>query len=265
LTVQPAGPEERLLRRACGRLLHVDDAERIDGYRKCLANAGTLDIDSLPTRQRRLLRMLVGSVVDSVVSAKTTLAEGADLLQQHPQVRSELQELLALLAERIDHLAIPLATHPDIPLSIHARYTRMEILAAFGIGTLARVDPWQSGVYWAKDTLADLLAFTLDKTSGSFSPTTRYKDYAISPDLIHWESQSVTRADSPTGQRYQYHVSLGTNVMLFARGRSDDRAFYFLGPATYVKHESELPMAITWRLHHALPGDLFEEFAAAVA
>jgi hypothetical protein len=53
--------------------------------------------------------------------------------------------------------------------------------------------------------------------------------------------------------------------MLFARRRSDERAFYFLGPATYVKHESELPMAVTWRLAHSLPGDLFAEFAAAVA
>jgi hypothetical protein len=60
-------------------------------------------------------------------------------------------------------------------------------------------------------------------------------------------------------------VAADTSVMLFARGRSDDRAFYFLGPATYVKHESELPMAITWRLHHPLPGDLFAVFAAAVA
>ena len=53
--------------------------------------------------------------------------------------------------------------------------------------------------------------------------------------------------------------------MLFARLRSNDRAFWFLGPATYVKHESELPMAVTWRLAHPLPGDLFAQFAAAVA
>lgn len=53
--------------------------------------------------------------------------------------------------------------------------------------------------------------------------------------------------------------------MLFARLRSDDRAFWFLGPATYVSHEGELPMAITWRLHHPVPGDLFGSFAAAVA
>jgi hypothetical protein len=58
---------------------------------------------------------------------------------------------------------------------------------------------------------------------------------------------------------------MGTRVMLFARRRTDERAFYFLGPAVYVKHESEQPMAITWRLEHALPGDLFAEFAAAVA
>jgi hypothetical protein len=53
--------------------------------------------------------------------------------------------------------------------------------------------------------------------------------------------------------------------MLFARLRNDDRAFWFLGPATYVQHESEMPMAITWRLQVPLPGDLLAPFAAAVA
>ena len=63
------------------------------------------------------------------------------------------------------------------------------------------------------------------------------------------------------------HVAaqLGSGVQLFARLRADDRAFWFLGPATYVSHESELPMAVTWRLEHSLPGDLFATFAAAVA
>jgi hypothetical protein len=54
-------------------------------------------------------------------------------------------------------------------------------------------------------------------------------------------------------------------VMLFARLRSDDRAFWFLGPRPTCKHESEMPMAVTWRLAHPLPGDLFSSFAAAVA
>lgn len=54
-------------------------------------------------------------------------------------------------------------------------------------------------------------------------------------------------------------------MQLFARLRSDERAFWFLGPADYVSHEGELPMAVTWRLHRPLPGDLFATFAAAVA
>jgi hypothetical protein len=169
------------------------------------------------------------------------------------------------LEPRIAHLQIPLSGDPDVPLQVHARYTRREILAAFGVGEGAKIAPWQSGVYWAEEARADLFAFTLDKTSGQFSPTTRYRDYAISPSLIHWESQSVTRADSETGQRYQQHVARGSRVMLFARLRTDERAFWFLGPARYVSHRSERPMAVTWRLDHSLPGDLFAVFAAAVA
>jgi hypothetical protein len=54
-------------------------------------------------------------------------------------------------------------------------------------------------------------------------------------------------------------------VLLFARLNVSERAFYFLGPATYIRHEGEQPMAVTWRLRYSLPGDLFQAFAAAVA
>jgi superfamily II DNA or RNA helicase/HKD family nuclease len=265
LTLLPAGPHETALRRACGRLLHVDDHRRISVYRQFLESQRPPAMESLPEPERRLLRMLVGSLIPSAVNKDTPLHSGATLVWAHPQVRAELLELLEVLAVGMQHVPVPLSTHPDVPLVVHARYTRIEILAAFGVGEGARVAPWQTGVFWAAGNLSDLLAFTLDKTTGQFSPTTRYRDYAISPELIHWESQSVTRAESDTGRRYQHHAAKGSSVMLFARRRSDERAFYFLGPAAYVKHESEMPMAITWRLNHALPGDLFAAFAAAVA
>ena len=38
LAVQRAGPKEATLRRACGRLLHVDDMVRIDTYRRLLSS-----------------------------------------------------------------------------------------------------------------------------------------------------------------------------------------------------------------------------------
>ncbi|MCA8950529.1 MAG: DUF3427 domain-containing protein [Planctomycetes bacterium] len=265
LAVRPPGPEEATLRRACGRLLHVDDMVRIDGYRRLLRRKEVPDPAALEPLDARLLRMLVGTLTDKAVSKAATLAQGCALLWQHPQVRTELLELLGVLAERVDHLHHALSTHPDAPLRVHARYSRIEVLAAFGIGAGAKVAPWQTGVYWAQEADADLLAFTLDKTGGQFSPTTRYRDYAISRELIHWESQSTTRADGETGRRYQTHVALGTAVLLFARLRTSDRAFWFLGPATYQSHESELPMAVTWKLDRELPADLFAAFAAAVA
>ena len=181
----------------------------------------------------------------------------------HSQVRAETLDLLDVLRGRTDH--VHHAALPAIPLQVHARYTRIEILAAAGEGSAGKTPQWREGVYDAKASQADLLAFTLDKTSGDFSPTTRYRDYAITPELIHWESQSGTRADSRTGRRYQNHVAMGRSILLFARTRADDRAFWFLGPATYVGHEGEKPMAVTWKPDTPLPGDLFAAFAAAVA
>jgi superfamily II DNA or RNA helicase/HKD family nuclease len=263
----PEGPHEKVLRRSCGRLRHIDDLVRIEHYLAFLASSTPPEVSTLSERELRLLRMLIASVVSRPVVTKTaTLADGAALLWLHPQVRAELAQLLEELKSGVDHIHVPLTTHPDAPLQVHARYTRVEILAAFGIGgNSANVAAWQTGVRWVPEASADLLAFTLDKTTGGFSPTTRYKDYAISPSLIRWESQSVVRAASDTGQRYQNHVRLGSTVHLFARLRTTDRAFWFLGPATYVEHSSERPMRMTWKLKYPLPGDLFAAFAAAVA
>ena len=146
------------------------------------------------------------------------------------------------------------------PATAESRSSRRWVSAAG-----RRIAAWQSGVYEARDANAELLAFTLDKSSGGFSPTTRYRDYAISRTLIHWESQSITRADSPTGLRYRNHERDGRAILLFTRLRSDDRSFWFLGPATYQSHVGEKPMAITWKLDEPLPGDLYAAFAAAVA
>jgi hypothetical protein len=207
--------------------------------------------------------MVVGSL--STLPRSANLADGLRQLWDHPQVRAELVELLDLLPERIEHLDYPLGIDETIPLRIHARYTRNEILAAFDVGQGVKSPDWREGVRWIPAAKCDLFAFTLDKTHGGFSPTTSYRDYALSPELIHWESQSNTTLASETGRRYLNHVQLGSHVVLFARLNTDERAFWCLGPASYARHEGERPIAITWRLHHRLPADLYTAFAAAVA
>lgn len=265
VAVLPAGPREAALRRGLGRLLHVDDAERISAFRAFTALDAPPLPGSLDLRSRRLLHMLVAVVTESVAGTGSTLEDGVAALWQHQQVLAELQELLEVLESRIDHLQKPLSTHPDSPLHLHARYTRREILAALGPASSMAVPTWREGVRWLPDEEVDVFVFTLDKSGGQFAPTTRYRDYAISRRLIHWESQSTTREDSETGLRYQQHVARGSTVLLFARLTQDDRAFWLLGPATYVSHEGERPMAIQWCLDEELPGDLFAQFAAAVS
>ncbi|MCU0617665.1 MAG: DUF3427 domain-containing protein [Gemmatimonadaceae bacterium] len=265
LPVRSEGPHETLLRRALGRLLHVDDRERLDTWRAWLRAPDPARLGDDFGREARVLRQLVVQLFESLRDAPLGFEAVAQLLLAHPQVCVELRELCDVLAERLTHVTQPLARLPHVPLRVHARYTRRELLAACSVGGDVALRPWREGVYFAEALPADLLVFTLDKTDGQFSPTTRYRDYAISRTLIHWESQSITRADSPTGRRYREHAARGSHVWLFARLTANERAFTFLGPAQYVSHEGELPMGITWRLEHALPGDLFQAFAAAVA
>jgi Domain of unknown function (DUF3427)/Helicase conserved C-terminal domain len=247
--------------RALGRLLHVDDDERLQGYARLMSGDRPPNVSSLPERGRRLARMLVASLFHQ----RAPDSVGASLVElwSHADVRNELIELCGVLGARVSHVPVALNDDGTVPLTVHARYTRREIQAAFGDGEHVLPPRWDSGVKWLLDSKTDLFAFTLDKSSGDFSPTTRYRDYAVSRDLIHWESQSITSQASPTGQRYVNQAANGTSVMLFARVSAAGRAFWFLGPATYVAHEGERPIAITWRLEHRLPPDLFTEFAAA--
>jgi len=110
----------------------------------------------------------------------------------------------------------------------------------------------------------ELFFVTLDKSEGGFSPTTSYRDYAISRDLFHWETQNAAAEDTPTGRRYIEQHENGWRFLLFVRETRDD-AFVALGPVRYVTHTGEHPMGITWKLDTPLPAALFERFAALLA
>ncbi len=209
--------------------------------------------------------MLAATLMETVLSGDETLEDAASLLWEHPQVMTELAQLMDVLEERVNHVHSPLPNHPDVPLYVHARYTRREALAALATGNELKIPTWREGARWFPDHQLDLFTITFDKTGERFSPTTRYRDYAISRELLHWESQSTIREDSPTGRRYQTHATFGSTILPMARLTPDDRAFWLLGPAEYVTHEGERPMAITWHLVYELAGDLFTSFGAAVS
>jgi hypothetical protein len=192
---------------------------------------------------------------------------------RHEPIRDELVQLLGLLEERAAHLSFPIEqelrwAHP-VPLSVHSRYALDEVVAAFGRSTLEKPYRLREGVMFDAATQSDVFFVTLEKSEARYSPTTMYKDYAISPVLFHWESQSVTGEGSATRQRYIHHRARGTHVLLFGRRSRTEAgrtaACTFLGPADYVSHRGERPMGITWRLRRPMPADFFREAKVAAA
>ena len=68
----------------------------------------------------------------------------------------------------------PLPWALPVPLRVHGRYSRAEIMAAFGV--LSTESPWihREGVLWHQASATDLLFITLNKSEALFSPTEPY-------------------------------------------------------------------------------------------
>lgn len=251
----PAETErEKGLLAAVARLLHSDSPRHLD-YLQALLTRETPP-GYLPAEQQRQAAMLHFSLW-SKDQATTPVPEMLEKLWSEPGALQELRALLPLLRERIDHQALPLEEHPDVPLEVHCHYSLAEILAGFGVMTPERPHIIREGVKYHEASGCDLFFITIRKNERDYSPSTLYRDYAVSPQLFHWESQSTTRSESKTGLRYQSHTGR-THALLFVRETAkDDRGYtspyLFLGPAYYVTHEGERPMAITWRLRWPIP------------
>ena len=242
-----------------GRLTHIDDPERVSFYSRALASEQPPRLDS-DERSQRLWTMLawgLGSGVDH-----DSLERFFAALWEEPAARSELVELLSVLDSRSRTSPRPSPLAAEIPLTPHARYTRQEVIAALGFAGGAKPKVTQGGVLWVPQAQSDVFFVDLRKVERDYSPTTMYRDYAISRDLFHWESQSRQAPHQPTVRRYIEHAQQGTNVLLFVREQRRDALgtapFHFLGPASYVSHKGERPVAFTWRLQTRMPEELFE-------
>ena len=165
-----------------------------------------------------------------------------------------------MLTERI---GLAEETYPvrEWPLALHRHYTRREIVAGVGAAKPGKKGSSpQGGIMMLKDQQRELLFVTLDKSAASFSPTTRYRDYAISPTLFHWETQAIAARDRPTGRRDLDSPGNGWTFWLFVR-TDKEAPFAFLGEAKLESATGDRPIAITWRLESAIPGGLFGEFS----
>lgn len=255
--------EAQLLKRIRA-FAHVDDAHRAVGYARLLADAAP-SYDELTHAEQRLAHMLFFSVWPDG-GGHDSFGAGMAALRRERATRDELRAVVDFSFDAARHQAIELAPPlHDVPLRIHARYQREEILSALDYATLERKPTSvMQGVAYSQARNADIFFITLKKSEADFSPTTMYRDYPISPTLFHWESQSTTSTDSPTGRRY---LNGASTVLLFVREQEKDEfgtsPYLFLGPANYVSHSGDRPIAITWQLVHAMPTDFFNSAKVA--
>ncbi len=269
-SVPPEGPMEAAILKRVRALCHVDDLDRATAYLTWL-NDDAPNYDEAPPALRPFGRMLVfslwpdGGGFDSYGAALASLRHEA-------AARQDLRAVIGLGlhgAERVtSRLAGELAVRP---LRVHARYSREEIVAALDYASIEGRKPnsFREGVLFAPEANADAFLVTLHKSEAEYSPTTMYQDYAISPELFHWESQSGTTVASKTGQRYLNHNATGSHVLLFTRQHrvtpfGTGAPYLCLGEADYVEHRGERPIAITWRLRSPMPAVDFGVASVAV-
>lgn len=262
----PTGPAEPELIKRLHRFVHVDDPDRVDAYLRLLAT--TTPYAQLGEADQAFARMLFFLVWPNK-GALSSYEAGLERLRHNPQVVHELTELLEMGLESAQHTPRRFDGRlADSPLRSHARYSREEILAGIGWAHWERSARGNiTGVAYEENSRTDAFLINLAKDERSFSPTTMYRDYAISHDLFHWESQNATSTTSETGRRYLGQRTNGTEVLLFVRPAPTNEIgaapFLCLGPANYVQHQGNKPIAITWKLRRPMPEDVF--LAASVA
>lgn len=236
------------------RLLHVDEPTRLTAYAHALNAIEVLAVSDVEQARMNMLSIQL-KPRGMIPRAEETLAP----YRSSAVVGQEFAELTRALIERT---SLPKDVYPvsEWPLALHKHYTRFEIAAAVGYkraGDKAGVP--QAGILKLPQH-RELLFVTLDKSAKSFSPTTRYRDYAISPNLFHWETQTAASVDGTSGRRYLESPANGWSFFLFVR-TDPDSPYAFCGPVTYEKHEGDRPISITWRIDHTLPAGLYQRYA----
>jgi len=259
-SIEPSDQTKKLLR-GVGRLCHIDDSIRIKKYREWLENSTHPDIASLSVYDRRLARMLSASVTSQL--RLNNPSRELELIWNDAAVVRELNGMLEVRQGTVDIVHPAHVSQSNVPLRIHARYSKIELQAALDDTKDGKIVDFWEGARFVTGLKTDIFLFSINKSSSGFSATTRYRDYAISPEVMHWESQSNTSSTSPIARRYINHLQEGTTILLFGRESPAESSYWFLGPATYISHTGSHPVAFKWKLDYRLPAALFPLFAAA--
>ena len=263
--------------RRISNFYYASDPERNSHYSD-LMFGNIAPFDDQTERQKYLTSMFFWNLfpsgqIENVIKFQT-YDDGVRYIRDNALLRKELRDVLEVAKDSCSFLPKPLGGNlASLPLSSHASYSRPELLAAFGYAQLAgqKVGPFSakqtrsvsahvSGVYFAEELGTDLLFVTLDKSGSFFSQKTAYKDYAISKQLFHWETQNSAAPSTPTGSRYINHKQLASHLVLTVRPKTRNELgtapFQLLGNCDVESYSGERPMQMMLKVERDIPSDV---------
>lgn len=241
---------ESRLAKGFRRVALMDDTKLIG-----LAREAVLTGSTEPSLTQALLHSVLWG---SSKPEQWTLEQTLHFINERTGLVHDLVELLGWLMEHRTPLPEKQFEKLTGPLTLHASYTREQVLLALELSTFEKPRSSREGVLHVPARKLDVFFADIDKSEADFSPTTLYEDYAITERLFHWQSQSQTSALSPVGARYIHHKERGYTPILFIRQRNHlssglTAPYVFVGPLQYRKHEGSKPISFIWELECALP------------
>ncbi|MDP2041888.1 MAG: DUF3427 domain-containing protein [Algoriphagus sp.] len=224
-----------------------------------------VEIESLTPNEKSMCLMLHYDFWQNA-GGFPSLEESIKAIRRNQELVKEMIQVLEIRMDQIGFMELEIDLPYDQPLKLHSRYTRDQILAAFGFSTFESKSSNREGVAERSEIDTELLFIDLNKSDEHYSPTTMYEDYALNETLFHWQSQNSARPDIGKGLSYITHKNTGKRILLFVREERQNEykntlGYVFIGEGKIKDYYGSKPMSINWELNEPIPPFLYQASA----
>ena len=257
----------KLLEGGLSRLFHTNSYDYLSFLRKLVANQMIIPAN-VSKRERKFFELFYYTIwMDTVDKVNHTfnlsIQDISDAVASLASMKWFMEELYVLVELRLSQLSKTtqwISIDDEAEIELYGCYSADEIHLLLE----NKLGRWQVfGTQYNTERKFAMVFVTINKSDKEYSPSTRYEDYAISPNQFHWQSMNSVRIDSEEGQRIIQQPTNGWKYILFVRDSKKDEygntnGYYCLGLIDYNSSIGERPMNVVWDMQHSIPGFILE-------
>lgn len=257
----------KLLEGGLSRLFHTNSYDYLSFLRKLVVNQMIIPAN-VSKRERKFFELFYYTIwMDTVDKVNHTfnlsIQDISDAVASLFSMKWFMEELYVLVELRLSQLSKTtqwISIDDEAEIELYGCYSADEIHLLLE----NKLGRWQVfGTQYNTERKFAMVFVTINKSDKEYSPSTRYEDYAISPNQFHWQSMNSVRIDSEEGQRIIQQPTNGWKYILFVRDAKKDEygntnGYYCLGLIDYNSSIGERPMNVVWDMQHPIPGFILE-------